>query len=549
MIATEIRKWLEGMVDEAFDKVAWEFLRPFLSAETSDAKVPAALLKHRIVISLPFIDAMRQVGISPAMSLDLLLAREVNAWLHIPKDVYEYLRIFYQIRSFVYKEGAANHITSLYLTIWNDVDLALNHNRRESLLRVYEASVRKCAPHGQSAEDDLYRLLAAAIHWRLGSRKSLDLKPGPHRTLARTLAALNYLEPTSRDEEVATFATAISRIFFLAAKKQAGSSGGSAGTAEVKQEDEVIPRWPLGEGPRDPGELSGLGVAIQRFLGEIPDPQTFDQLIDSFSKLGVEAGGGRWWFYKQLAAKYPIEVLPKPSKATSQVYPVELVPWEPGGSGLDRLNIFASSGRAAHPGLTRIYRLSGIDSAYHDPTQPDLVVVIDTSGSMDDPNQLLSFATLGGTIAVQAYLSRGAEIAVYNFSSSDIVLDFTPDEEKILKHLTKYQRGGTTLNTSVLDQLLQRRPRSGRDVDILIITDLGIFNFDEVLDRLASYEDTHRIFVFAIGTIDAATLQRFEGTKVEIHVIQNKIDLPKIVLGAVRETFEARGGGKDNDDA
>ena len=549
MIATEIRKWLTELANEAWDKVTWEFLRPFLSAETSDAKVPTALLKHRIVVSLPFIDAMRQVGIWPATSLDLLFAREVNAWLHIPKDVYEYMRIYYRTRSLVYKEGAANHITSLYLTIWNDVDLALNHGRRESLLRVYEASISKCAPHGQSAEDDLYRLLAAAIHRRLNSHKSLGLKPGPHKTLARTLANLDYLEPTSRDEEVAQFAAAISRLFFLSsAKKQAGSSSGSTGTGEVEQEDEVIPRWPLGEEPRDPGELGGLEVAMQRFLGEMPDPQTFDQLIESFSKLSVEAGSGRWWFYKQLAAKYPIEVLPKPSKAISRVYPVELVPWEPGADGLDQLNIFASSGRAAHPGLTRIYRLSGVDSAFRDPQQPDLIIVLDTSGSMGDPNQVLSYAVLGGAIATQAYLGRGAEIAVYNFSSSDIVLNFTPNEESIFKHLVKYQGGGTTLNVSVLDRLLQSRPRSGRDVDILIITDLGIFNFDEVLDRLASYEDTHRIFVFAIGTIDAATLQRFEGTKVEIHVIQNKIDLPKIVLGTVRETFTAPVGGENNGD-
>ena len=550
MIATGVRKWLTVMADEAWNKVAWEFLRPFLSAETSDAKAPATLLKHQIVISLPFIDAMRRVGIDPAMSLDLLLAREVNAWIHIPKDVYEYMRIYYQIRSLVYKEGVANRIITLYLAIWNDVDLALHHNRRESLLRVYQASVSKCSPHGQSAEDDLYRLLAAAIHRRLNSHKSLGLKPGPHKTLARTLANLDYLEPTSRDEEVAQFAAAISRLFFLSsAKKQAGPISGGAGTAEVKQEEDVIPRWPLGEETRDPGELAGLEIAIQRFLGEMRDPETFDQLIDSFSKLSVEADAGRWWFYKQLAAKYPLEILPKLSSAAAQVYPVELVPWEPGSNGLDRLNIFASSGRAAHPGLTRIYRLSGVDSALQDPQQPDLVIAIDTSGSMDNPNQVLSYAALGGTIAVQAYLGRGAEVAVYNFSSSDIVLDFTPDEEKILKHLVKYQSGGTTLNVSVLDQLLQSRPRSGRDVDILIITDLGIFNFDEVLGKLASYDDTHRIFVFAIGTIDDATLQRFEGTKVEIHVIQDKADLPKIVLGAVRETFKALGGGENNGDA
>lgn len=548
MVETEVREWLTGIVDEAWNKVAEEFLKPFLSVETSDVRAPAALLKHRVIISLPFIDAMRQVGIAPAISLDLLLAREVNAWLHIPKDVYEYLQIYCQIRSFVYKEEAASRITSLYLTIWNDVDLALNRSRRDNLLHVYRASVSKCAPPGQSAEDDLYRLLAAAICWRLGCRNLLNLKPGPHRTLARTLAGLDYLNPASRDEEVATFATAISSVFFFSsAKKGVGSSGGGAGTGTAAQEEEVKPRWPLGEEIPEPGALSGLRGAMKRFLKEVRDPQLFEQLIDSFSKLGAE--GGRWWFYRELAAKYHLEITPKPRKVGSQIYPVELVPWEPGNDGLDRLNIFASSGRPAHPGLTRIYRLSGVDSSFQDPQQPDLIIAIDTSGSMDNPNHILSHAVLGGAIAAQAYLGRGAEIAVYNFSSNDIVLDFTPDERRVLEHLVKYQMGGTTLNVSVLDRLLQSRPRSGRDVDILIITDLSIFNIDEVLSKLVSYEDTHRIFVFAIGTIDDATLQRFEGTKVDIHVIQNKVDLPKIVLGAMRDTFEAPRGGEDDGDA
>lgn len=540
----QVREWITKLVDEVWDEISSEFLRPFLAAEASDSKVPAALFKHRILVSLPFVDVMREVGIDPRTLLDLLFAREVNAWLHIPRDFYEYLHIYYQIRSFVYNENAASRIIRLYLSIWNDIDLALNHGRRENLLRVYRASVSRCAAPGLSAEDDLYRLIAASIKSRLLGQEP-PLIRGSHRTLAKELAHLNYVKPESRDDEVAIFATSISRNFFIASVTRAavGSGGGTiTGNAE---EEPMKPRWPLGEDARDPGELGGIQGAMERFLGDVGNQDALDQLLDSFSRLGVDAGQGRSWFYKQLASKWRIDVLPKPTRAGSQVYPVEIVPWDPGSDGLDRLNIFASSGRAAHPGLTRIYRLSGVDSAYQDPAQPDLVLVIDTSGSMDDPNKVMSHAVLGGTIATQAYLERGAEVAVYNFSSRDIVLDFTPDEEQILKHLVKYQGGGTTLNVSVLDNLLRRRPRAGRDVDILIITDLGISNFDDVLSKISDYEDAHRVFVFAIGTIDDATLQRFAGTKVSIYLIQDKSDLPQIVLGAVQDSFARQEGGTD----
>ena len=77
--------------------------------------------------------------------------------------------------------------------------------------------------------------------------------------------------------------------------------------------------------------------------------------------------------------------------------------------------------------------------------RPDLIVAIDSSGSMQHPRRGLSHAVLGAACAAEAYLRQEARVAVYNFSDASagacLTLDFTRRRADVLPGLVSLFRG------------------------------------------------------------------------------------------------------------
>jgi len=539
-------KAVRRTVEEVWEKTEQEFLFPFLSSEAVEQTgLPARLIKNQILLNIPFIMAMARIGVEPRTSISLLFAREVNAWLRIPQGAREYIWLYGNLRQVVYSERVASRLLQAYLDIWNDLDLYYNQGKTKELVRVYRVSIGAC---GSTAEDNFYRVLAGTLAAKTGTDLGITLA-GVHRTLVDQLARLSYLKPADRGEEIRQFGLAISKIFFfktVSTTRKGGVAGsGSASGAKAQEEKPEQPRWPLGQNSvRDLGSMSGLEGAIGRFAGEMHDTKTFDLLLEAFSRLGGQGIAttrfqtGRWFYYRELSKKYPLEILRREAQQSAPSFPVDLTNWTPEDDPL-HTDFFASLGLQATPGITQRRRFAGGESQYHATVFPDLIIIIDSSSSMVHPNKATSYAVLGGFVAARPYLANGSEIAVYNFSSSDLVLNFTRNEPKIYQHIAACQWGGTVLNDNILDSLIRNRERLGREVDVLLITDMGISGVDRAIQKLRNCEKMHRVFLFLVGGNPATVHEQFAGSKVKIYALKNNGEFPNLVLGAVKESFES----------
>ncbi len=542
---------LVGLVEEEWPKVKQTFVFPTMHKPQTFEKAdgfPSKLIKHTVLLNLSFIESLEAFGVDLRAIVSLSLAREVNLYLHIPYDFAEYLSLYASLREAVYSERLANRILNAFFDLWNDLELYANYGYSAALEKIYRASIREC---GCSEEDNFYQALVGVLQAQWDVELGVELR-GVHATLSRRLSELPYLDCPDRSETIKAFGAQISRIFRFVTVKVKGSGGGSSGgsasgTAEKKP---LRPRWPLGDDrTQDLGTtLQNVQGGISHFIGSLHDGSVSDLFLEAVSRLGVGTGiqttqfqPGRWWWYLHLAKRFPpIQVVKKESDRNSPVYPVDLTELSLSDNPTEYAPV-QSFGKL-WPGIAKKFLRTGGESQYLCIAMPWVIIVIDSSGSMVNPNLKKSYAVLSSFLAANAYLDHNAEVAVYNFSSSDYYLAFTDDETAIYKHLTAFQAGGTTLNEKILDHLLQDRPMSGREVDLLLISDMGISNMEGIISKFASYEGTHRIFLFLVrdtcGNFAEISERLSDCAHVAVYRIDNEEVLPELVLGAVQESLE-----------
>ena len=187
------------------------------------------------------------------------------------------------------------------------------------------------------------------------------------------------------------------------------------------------------------------------------------------------------------------------------------------------------------PGITQTWRRLEGDIFGDEEGIPDCIVVIDSSGSMTDPRQNISYAVLGAACACDAYLRNEAQVAVYNFSDSYLggqqILPYSRHRRLIYRTICHYFGGGTKLLIENIEAL-----QTDETPDIFLITDMQITN----LEILIQYFNTCKNRVTALHIGDNTHVQTFRNSmslqkNIGIYPVENKKDIPHIVLGKIRE--------------
>jgi hypothetical protein len=218
--------------------------------------------------------------------------------------------------------------------------------------------------------------------------------------------------------------------------------------------------------------------------------------------------------------------------------PYSHIPWE-ASKPVQDIDVWTSFGKLL-PGVSQTWgRREGSTYGQREGT-PDCLVMLDSSGSMTNPREHVSFAVLGAGCAVEAYLRREAHVAVYNFSDAYMddktVLPFGADRQAIYRGLCIYHGGGTSLRLRDIEAL--RRTAASPVPDLLLITDMQITNLEEVIDYLIGVDG--RITVVHIGENSAT--DRFRQVtrhhpRLRVFTVQDHQDIPQIVLGQVQSYF------------
>jgi hypothetical protein len=142
------------------------------------------------------------------------------------------------------------------------------------------------------------------------------------------------------------------------------------------------------------------------------------------------------------------------------------------------------------PGLTTLRRGSEADAGAERVPEPvDLDLYVDSSGSMPDPQQQVSYPALAGAIIALSALRAGAAVQATLWSGKEQVsgtAGFVRDADAVLRVLTGYFGGGTCFPIHRLRTTYEARSATARGAHILMISDDGITTMFDRDERGAS---------------------------------------------------------------
>jgi hypothetical protein len=168
---------------------------------------------------------------------------------------------------------------------------------------------------------------------------------------------------------------------------------------------------------------------------------------------------------------------------------------------------------------------------------PDLLIALDSSGSMKNPSRGLSLAVLSAMAAKSSALARGSKVAVINFSSSYKVVDYTSDEDKLDHALTFYYGEGTEFPAG---EVLRLVGSSQKKQHILMITDAELSDFKSALVDLkrAVKEYPATGSVFLIDNAAKSYKAAFERIGFSFFAVDKEDDLLDLVIEDIKSKYD-----------
>lgn len=192
-------------------------------------------------------------------------------------------------------------------------------------------------------------------------------------------------------------------------------------------------------------------------------------------------------YYREAALPY---LIPFPKRAAPQTLEPQmegLDVWEM-GDALDEIDWLQSLSYSPQPvpGITTLKRRYGMVAGAEPATRPvDLDIYVDSSGSMPNPQQRISYMALAGAVICLSALRSGARVQATLWSGKQQCIStpgFVRDENSILSILTGHFGGATAFPIHKLRDTFAQRDVQDRDCHILHISDDGIttmFDQDE----------------------------------------------------------------------
>lgn len=190
-------------------------------------------------------------------------------------------------------------------------------------------------------------------------------------------------------------------------------------------------------------------------------------------------------YYRERALPHLVPLPARTIAREAEAQPAGVEPWELGEplEDIDWLHSLALSPRPV-PGLTTVRRYLERDPGTERELVPvDLDIYVDSSGSMPNPQQRVSYLALAGAIIALSALRAGAAVQATLWSGKQQVLGtdgFVSHGDPILRVLTGFFGGGTCFPIHRLRDTYREGIALRRPVHILMISDDGITTmFDE----------------------------------------------------------------------
>jgi hypothetical protein len=277
---------------------------------------------------------------------------------------------------------------------------------------------------------------------------------------------------------------------------------------EIYDEEEA--KSAMGEEGEDEGEYISSGAGTERRRGLISRN-----------------------IYTALAERYTPPIKAKPLHKDGSLFPHTRDEFSIGDT-MSALDPFSSPGIL--PGITKKVVYKEAETFTSADSIPDSIILIDNSGSMPNPNEVVSVPVLAGTAIANAYLKNGAKVAVYNFGGHDYLSGFATDKERIHRDLRRYTGAGTIIKERFVEELLGQCD----EADVSIISDMEIQNTSEFVRMISDMPSVHRVhLIHNKDNEEARDLRREFADKENIGMIPlySKRDIEKITMGELTKSI------------
>lgn len=241
--------------------------------------------------------------------------------------------------------------------------------------------------------------------------------------------------------------------------------------------------------------------------------------------------------YEGIADKYKI-IFPRVKTISGEEEPFTPKTWTT-EDPIERLDIYgtiAKNGILIPEITTQQWTYERGTSFYVEEGYADLLIVLDTSGSMNDPNEDLSYAHLSSIIACNSALNLGSKVAVINFSVNTIEQDYTRERDLLYKPLFAYQRDGTNIPGQKIYDFVLSNPNAQH---ILIITDAGIQNLEQQKSLLhQALKKAGSGTLFLIGNGEANNTNELRKLGYKVVSMNSEHDLLKNTIIDMEEVYQ-----------
>ncbi|MGY5880350.1 MAG: hypothetical protein RTV31_08865 [Candidatus Thorarchaeota archaeon] len=288
-------------------------------------------------------------------------------------------------------------------------------------------------------------------------------------------------------------------------------------------------------------EMERLAMDVEQLGGDIEDIQG----VYLTAGVGSErAAWTRFWYRAKARGEIRFEV--DAERLTGSV-PLTPEVWRL-GDPLEELDIVQSL--QTFPVLipnrtTRKWQQFETAGAEVSKTPPDMLIVIDSSGSMTWSMRKRTISGSYHTALVSAFAAmdfafrRGCRVSAINFSDGSLTCDWSNERAPVERVLLSYQGGGTVAPVKKITEACEK---AESEVITLLITDAEVANWKQMvrmMERLS--KQGHKLFMFHIGAGRGARVSKIHEALVKagatIYPIKSVNDLPGLVVREVRSIY------------
>jgi hypothetical protein len=507
---------LENVIKTVWPKVKKRHLFPELPAPScaeGEERVGLDIKAKKISISKAFVEKISGV-LSPEQVVEGLLDHAISHYRFCPWNLSSHLKLYGEAKKVLRDKRMAHRATDAFMDV-----VANTH-----CVSQMETPLPKI--YGQ-LDCGIFERVILALYQRLWG---MNLGVEGHEEISGKLSRLPYLDRSRWNKSIRRFCTLLQPLLEMEKQKGALSRSCALGCHGIQQYASGEVDQGLREVAAEAGSPMEFKEAIQDFQNDIEDA-----LQHGNSGLGLGRGmpvDADILYYMKLAEYFSLPIRKVPMKRSGTMYPHHHVSWEV-GRPYQHIDPWTSFGRIM-PGITQTWQYLEGEVFHQEEKTPDCLIVIDSSGSMQNPRHGLSYAVLGAACACDTYLRNEAEVAVYNFSDASAgskhALPYSRDRLALYRSICRHLGGGTRILVEDMEAI-----QGDRVPDIFLITDMQITN----LKMLIQYFSKCKNRVTAVHVGDNEQVQQFRNSmkshkQIGIYAVEKKEDIPRIVLGRIR---------------